>query len=153
MRSRRRIHPYVIPDLANRLGAYCAAKGVTESAAVERAIEEHLAGKEKDNEANLRRLDRLGALAARQQRNTEVLMESLAVVVEMWFGVVPERSQEERAAGLRLGRARFKTFVDIVSEKLAVGTRFVDDLAKAAAPSGAPATTAPTGSTTPVKPR
>ena len=42
MRTRTRIHPYVVPEIAHRLAAYCGAKGVTESATVEAAIEQYL---------------------------------------------------------------------------------------------------------------
>lgn len=82
MRTRRRIHPYVTPDLAQRLVAYCAAKGITESAAVEAAIEDHLAGGERDNDVILRRLDRIGRASARQQRDLDVLTESFAVFID-----------------------------------------------------------------------
>jgi len=128
MRTRRRIHPYVRPELAERLVAYCAAKGITESAAVETAIEAHLAGAERDNAVIMRKLDRLGGAAARHQRDTDVLTEALAVFVETWLCVMPERTPEEKAAAARVGRARYQQFIDIVSARVARGGRFVGDV-------------------------
>jgi hypothetical protein len=130
MRTRRRIHPYVRPELVQRLTAYCAARGITESAAVETAVENYLAGGERDNEVILRRLDRLSRAAGRQQRDLDVLTESLAAVVEMWFSLVPERSDKERAAGQRLGHARYEQFLDVISSRLAGGVRTAAKIAR-----------------------
>jgi hypothetical protein len=138
MRTRRRIHPYVRPELVQRLTAYCAAKGITESSAVETAIEDYLAGGETDNEVILRRLDRLNRAASRQQRDLDVLTESLAVVVEKWFNLVPERTDAERAAGERLGRRRYEHFLNVVSSRLARGLRTASNIARQALTDDAP---------------
>jgi hypothetical protein len=79
MRTRTRIHPYVVPELAHRLTAYCGAKGLTESAAVQAAIEQYLDAGEKDNALILRRLDRLCRASAQHQRDLEVTSEALAL--------------------------------------------------------------------------
>jgi hypothetical protein len=123
MRTRRRIHPYVRPELAERLVAYCAAKGITESSFVETALEGRLAGHERDNEVIIRRLDRLSRAVGRTQRDIEVLSEGFAVIVQTWFAVVPERTAEERSVGNRLSSSRFQQFLDIVADRLARGSR------------------------------
>jgi hypothetical protein len=101
MRTRRRIHPYIRPELAQRLVAYCAAKGITESSAVETAVEDHLTAGERDNAIILRRLDRLARATGRVQRDLDVLSEGLSVAIETWFNTAPERTAEEVAGGKR----------------------------------------------------
>lgn len=123
MRTRKRIHPYVAPDLAKRLAAYCATRGVTESAAVQSAIENHLDGVEKDNDVILRRLDRLGRASVRHQRDLEVLSEAFAVFVRYWAAYLPERSRAEQDAAQPLAARRYEQFVDLVSAALARGSR------------------------------
>ena len=128
MRTRKRIHPYVRRELAARVHAYCAAKGITESALVESALEASLSSDERDNDVILRRLNRLGRASARQQRELELLTEGLAVVVQMWFNVAPERSEQERAAGQRLGRVRYQQFLDVVSARIARGSGLATEM-------------------------
>jgi len=130
MRTRKRIHPYVAPDLAKRLAAYCATRGVTESAAVESAIENHLSGVEKDNDVILRRLGRLGRASARHQRDLEVLSEAFAVFVRYWAAYLPERSRAEQDAAQHLAARRYEYFVDLVSAALARSSRFSSKVLK-----------------------
>jgi hypothetical protein len=128
MRTRRRIHPYVRPELATKLVASCAAKGITESAAVEAAIEAYLAGDERDNEVILRRLDRLTRASSRHQRDLELLIEMFALYLRAWYAHSPEFSEEEKAVRLRLGQAKYQRFLDLVAERLGRGVSVANDL-------------------------
>ena len=123
MRTRARIYPYLATDVACRLTAYSAAKGLTESAAVQAAIEQYLDAGEKDNALILRRLDRLGRAATRQQRDLEVLSEAFAVYVRYWCAYVPEYSPAEVDVARRAGAKRYEGFVEHVSSHLAAGQR------------------------------
>jgi len=134
MRTRTRIHPYVLPEISNRLAAYCGAKGLTESAAVEAALSAYLDGGERDNDLILRRLDRLTRDSARQRRDQEVLLEAFAMFVRHWFKYVPERSQAEDLAAQRLALKRFDEFVHWTSLALARGSRLASDVLKDEAP-------------------
>ena len=129
MRTRKRIHPYVTPDLAHRLTTYCAAKGITESAAVQTAVEDHLNGEAKDNDLIMRRLDRLGRESVRHQRDLAVLTESLSIFARMCFTYFPPLVETEKTAAERLSGKRYLYLVDVVSKKLATGTGLAADIA------------------------
>jgi hypothetical protein len=124
MRTRTRIHPYVAREMSRRLAEYSAAKGLTESAVVEAALDEYLDGGEKDGALILRRLDQLGRAAARQQRDLEVLSEAFAVYVRFWAAYLPTLSQSDLDAARREGSQRYERFVEVVSSQLASGSRF-----------------------------
>ncbi len=123
MRTRTRIHPYVLPEISNRLAAYCGAKGLTESAAVEAAIEQYLDGGERDGALILRRLDRQARDSADQRRTLEVLSEAFAMFVRYWFVYVPQWSHAERAAGARRSVTEFERFIGFVSDAMARDSR------------------------------
>ena len=144
MRTRKRIHPYVVPGIADRLAAYCGAKGLTESAAVEAAIEQYLDGGEKDNALILRRLDRLGRASALHQRDLEVLSEAFAVFVYRWVASLPELAPAEREVVNRLSEKRYRTFLDLLAQNLARPSRsFITDAVRAAMSGTEPNTARP----------
>jgi predicted transcriptional regulator len=137
MRTRTRIHPYVGPEIAHRLTAYCGAKGLTESAAVEAAIEQYLDAGEKDNALILRRLDRLGRASAQHQRDLEVMSEALALFVRRWFATAPEVAPEDHDGAERLSAKRYNGFLDILAHTLArPSPRLVSDAIRDAPTSG-----------------
>ena len=130
MRTRTRIHPYLAADVAGRLAAYCAAKGLTESAAVQAAVEDYLDAGEKDNALILRRLDRLGRASTRQQRDLEILSEAFAVYVRYWCAYLPDYSRVELDAARRAGAQRYDRFLEFVTEQLAAGHRLAATVTK-----------------------
>lgn len=125
MRTRTRIHPYVTRELAARLDAYSAARGITESATVEAALEGHLDGGEKDHEVIIRRLDRLGRAVGRQQRDLEVLSEAFALFVRFWAAYLPDLSEVDMEAAKRRGVRYYEGFLGHLSERLASSSRLV----------------------------
>lgn len=130
MRTRTRIHPYLIRDVARRLDAYCGAKGLTESAAVQAAIEQYLDGGERDGALILRRLDRQAQVSARVQRDVEVLSEAFAVFVRIWVLYMPNYSDAELAAARPLATSRFDDFIGTVSRRVAAGSRLTSKVLK-----------------------
>jgi hypothetical protein len=130
MRTRKRIHPYVTPELAHRLTTYCAAKEITESAAVQAAVEDHLDGEAKDNEVIIRRLDRLGRASLGHQRDLALMTESFGLFLRMWFAFVPQMAEGDKPAAESLSARRYRQFVDSVSTQLATGETFAADLTK-----------------------
>lgn len=130
MRTRTRIHPYVLPDISKRLAAYCGAKGLTESAAVEAAIEQYLDGGERYGALILRRLDRLSRDSAEQRRTLEVLSEAFAMYVRFWLVYMPQWSEAEQTAGIRRSAAEFERFVGFVSDAMARGSSLTEKVVK-----------------------
>lgn len=148
MRTRTRIHPYVVPGIADRLAAYCGAKGLTESAAVEAAIEQYLEAGEKDNALILRRLDSLGRASAQHQRDLEVLSEAFAVFVYRWLGGLPELTPAEREVMNRLSSNRYQIFLGALAQNLARPARsFLTDAVRSAMDGTAQAVPPPSPST------
>jgi hypothetical protein len=107
------------------LVAYSAAKGLTESAAVQAALEEYLDGDEKDSAVIIRRLDRLGRAVVRQQRDVEVLSEAFALFVRLWSAYQPELSATEKEAATRKGAKFYQGYLQYLSEQLASDSRLV----------------------------
>jgi hypothetical protein len=140
MRTRKRIHPYVTPDLAHRLTSYCAAKGITESSAVQAAVENHLDGEAKDNELIIRRLDRLGRASLGHQRDLALLTESFVFFAQVCFAFLPQMAEADKPAAERQSAKRYRQLVDFVSQQLAGGGGLAADVAKNRS-AGAPAAT------------
>lgn len=134
MRTRARIHPYLATDVAHRLTAYCAAKGLTESAAVQAAIEEYLDAGDKDNALILRCLDRLGRASTRHQRDIEILSEAFAGYVRYWCAYLPDYSRTELDAARRAGAQRYERFLEFVSDQLAAGHSLAAKVSKENSP-------------------
>jgi hypothetical protein len=131
MRTRTRIHPYVVPEIAHRLTAYSGAKGLTESAAVQAAIEQYLDAGEKDNALILRRLDRLCRASVQHQRDLEVTSEALALFVRVWYGHARQLTPEELDAGMRLSAKRYQSFLSVLGDTLSKSSpRLVSDALK-----------------------
>jgi hypothetical protein len=129
MRSKKRLHPYVSPELAHRLESYCAAKGITASAFVQQAIEERLKGEPRDLDLLLRRLDRQDRALAAQQRDQAVLTESIGFFVRTWLALQPAMIEADKQAAERLGEKRYAQFVEYVSMQVATGRGFGMDVA------------------------
>jgi class 3 adenylate cyclase len=129
MRTKKRLHPYVTPELAQRLESYCAARGITLSAFVEAAAEDRLKGEPKDLEVVLRRLDRQDRAAAARQREQTILMESFAAFVRIWLAHHPPLADADKPAAERLSASRYQKFIDYVCRQLAGGAGFGAEVA------------------------
>jgi hypothetical protein len=100
---------------------------VSESAAVCEALEHHLDGTG-DLALVLRRLDRLSRGLGRLQRDHELLSLAFGLFTRLWLAHTPRLSREERVAARDSADARYKRFLDRVTEHFTSGKRFVDDL-------------------------
>jgi hypothetical protein len=117
----------VSPELSDRVDAYCAAKGLKESALVKAALTQYLDGTG-DAALVLRRLDRLGRALARVHRDLELVCEGFSVFVRLWLAHTPEVPEEGRRTARMSAESRYKRFVEHVSEQFSGGKRFLDDL-------------------------
>jgi hypothetical protein len=126
-RGRVRLQSYVNPPLADRVGRFCAAMGISESALVKSALEQYLDGTA-DATLVLRRLDRLGRAGARTQRDLELLSEAFAVYIRVWFAHTPNVPEDAKPGARRHAEGRYQQFVQHVAEQFSGGRRFLDDL-------------------------
>ena len=84
----QQIHPRLKRRVYNRLKAYTAQTGATDSAVVNAALAQYL-DKSSDTALILRRLDRISRGQARAQREIEVLSEFLGAFIQLWFAHTP----------------------------------------------------------------
>ena len=125
--GRVRLQSYVEPAFADRVGRYCLAMGVTESAIVKSAFAQYLDATG-DATLLLPRIDRLGRAHARSQRDLEILSHAFGVFTRLWLAHTP-RVPEEAKPGARVdAESRYRQFVEHVSEEFNGGRRFLDDL-------------------------
>ena len=71
----------------------------------------------------LRRLDRLGRALERIHQDLELLCESFAVFVRLWFAHTPNIPEDGRRAARASAESRYKQFVEHVSEQYSGGRR------------------------------
>jgi hypothetical protein len=128
MRTRSQIFPWVPPALRKRLRTYAARKGVTESAVVQAALQEHLDSEATDRALILRRLDRAGRAMATFHRDFELLSQAFAVYVQLWFAHTPRVTPDARAAAEQGASRRYRQFLDYVSKQFGEGDRFIRDV-------------------------
>jgi hypothetical protein len=129
MTSRPRVQAYLSHDLRKRLRAYCAARGVAESAVVAAALHDYFEADAKDNALIMRRLDRLSRAMGRVQRGSDVHSEAFASFVQMWFAYTPELEESAKDSATRSALGRYRRFIDHVAGKVADGARLVSDVA------------------------
>jgi hypothetical protein len=122
-----RIYPYIRPQLRERLAKVCAATRTTESAVVSEALQKHLDGTS-DLALTLRRLDRLTRSLDRVLWSLEVVSQAFATFVRVWFAHTPRIAREARSHARAQADARYRQFMERLSEQLSGGKRFVDDL-------------------------
>jgi len=126
-RGRVRLLPYVPAELGERLVQVCASSGVTESAVVEAALRQYLDGTS-DRTLLFRRLDRLGRAVERDHRDLELLTETFAVFMRLWFAHTPSIPEDGKHAARMTAESRYRQFVQHVAEHFSGGRRFLDDL-------------------------
>ncbi|HXX67193.1 MAG TPA: hypothetical protein VEK07_08430 [Polyangiaceae bacterium] len=124
---RPRIHPYLRPELRERLAKYCAATRTTESAVVAESLDQFLTGTS-DLSLFLRRFDRLSSRQDRTLSSLELLSQAFATFLRMWLAHTPRIPAELRSQAQASADARYRMFMERLSEQVSGGKRFIDDL-------------------------
>lgn len=118
-------HQFMLNEaLSERLDALAAKPGASKSAILADAVEAWL-NRRGSNELDNRfghRLDRLTGALARIERNTHVLLETLALFVRYELAIHPPLAETDHA-GRAIARERFAAFVTQVSRQIASGRR------------------------------
>ncbi len=128
MRTKVQIHPYLKPDLAKRLNGYASRRHVTVSAVIEAALTAYLEGQINDRDLIIGRLDRLARGQRRLDQDIEIVRESFALWVQLWFAHTPRIPDSEHAAARTQAAGRFRDFVDKVAKTLASGRTYREKL-------------------------
>jgi predicted transcriptional regulator len=97
--------------------------GASKSGIVADALRAYLArGAASEVDAVLKvRLDRFSRALGRVERNQEILLETLALYVRWQLTVTAPLPESEQVAARAAGEARFQSFIDQLSRRLAAG--------------------------------
>jgi predicted transcriptional regulator len=118
-----RHHLYLDDALTADLDRLARKPGASKSGIVADALRAHLArGAASEVDAVLKvRLDRFSRAQARGERNQEILLETLALYIRWQLTVTAPLPESEQAAARAAGEARFQSFIDQLSRRLAAG--------------------------------
>ena len=118
-----RHHLYLDDALTAELERLAKAPGASKSAIIADALQAYLTrGAAHEVDAVLKtRLDRFARTLGRIERNEEILLETLALYVRWQLTVTAPLPESEQAAARASGEARFASFIDQLSRRLAAG--------------------------------
>ncbi len=110
------------PDIVRRLDEVSAEPGAKKSDIVESALAHFLAERAHDGDsALLRRLDQISRQLQRLGRDSEIVLETIALFVRYYLTITPPLPAADQEAARALGRARFEVFVAQVGRHLGGG--------------------------------
>ena len=118
-----RHHLYLDEALTEELDRLARKPGTSKSGIISDALRAYLArGAGKEADAVLKaRLDRFSGIVNRIDRNQDVLLETLALYVRWQLTITPPLPESEQAAARSAGEARFQSFIDQLSRRMAAG--------------------------------
>ena len=132
---KRRLSVYLEPALMAQLTELANRKKQSMSLVAEAAIASFLTPDDSDRReaAVTRRLDRLVRQADRLERDLAVSVEAMALFIRYWLTVTPSIPDDFQAVAQAKGHERFASFLQMLGQRLASGTRVfqevVDDVA------------------------
>jgi hypothetical protein len=109
--ARRQVKIRMSGELSLRVKKYCAAHNVTETALMNRALEQCLTGADQHS-LLMRRLDLLAHEIARVSVAVEMLGEMMGTFVQLWFAHNPELPGAQKANARRDALRRHGLFVE-----------------------------------------
>ena len=127
-----RHHLYLDDALTAELDRLARKPGSSKSGIVADALRAYLTrGAASEVDAVLKtRLDRFARALARVERNQDVLLETLALYVRWQLTVTAPLPESEQAAARKAGEARFESFIEQLSRRIAAGRGIGRELAK-----------------------
>lgn len=121
-------HQLFLPrPVSDRLEALAAKPGVTKSAILEDAVTAWLnkrGASELEDRFSIR-LDRLTRAIGRVERDSNVILETLALFIRFELAIQTPLAENDHA-GRALGAKRFKAFVNQVGRQVSTGRRTLD---------------------------
>ena len=127
-----RHHLYLDDALTEELDRLARKPGCSKSGIVADALRAYLArGATSEVDTVLKaRLDRFVRVMARVERNQDVLLETLALYVRWQLTVTAPLPDSEQAAARAAGEARFQSFIEQLSRRVAAGRGIGRELAE-----------------------
>lgn len=130
MSSKARLSVYLDADIMAALAAYADRRDQSRSLIAEAAIASFLSpdADEQREAAIARRLDRIDRRLTRNERDTGIAVEMIAMFVRFWLSNAPPPPESERALLRRLGNDRYDAFIEALGRRLAKGPRVRQEL-------------------------
>lgn len=130
MSSKARLSVYLDPDIMAALAAYADRREQSRSLIAEAAIASFLSpdADEQREAAIAKRLDRIDRRLTRNERDTGIAVEMIAMFVRFWLSNAPPPPESERALLRRLGNDRYDAFIEALGRRLAKGPRVRQEL-------------------------
>ena len=127
---KRRLSVYLDPTLMAQLTELAKRKKQSMSLVAEAAIASFLTPDDSDRReaAVARRLDRLVRQADRLERDLAVSVEAMALFIRYWLTVTPSIPQDFQAVAQAEGRDRFASFLQMLGQRLASGTKVFQEV-------------------------
>jgi len=127
---KRRLSVYLEPALMAQLTELAKRKKQTMSLVAEAAIASFLTPDDLDRReaAVTRRLDRLVRQADRLERDLAVSVEAIALFIRYWLTITPSIPQDFQAVAQADGRDRFASFLKMLGQRLASGTKVFQEV-------------------------
>jgi hypothetical protein len=126
-RARRQVKTRVSEELSLRVKKYCAAHDVTETALINRALEQCLTGADQHS-LLMRRLDLLAHETARVGVAVEMLGEMFGTFMQVWFAHNPELPGAQKASARRDALRRHSLFIEHVLRGVTGGRTLLSQL-------------------------
>ena len=127
---KRRLSVYLEPALMAQLTELAKRKKQTMSLVAEAAIASFLTPDDLDRReaAVTRRLDRPVRQADRLERDLAVSVEAIALFIRYWLTITPSIPQDFQAVAQADGRDRFASFLKMLGQRLASGTKVFQEV-------------------------
>lgn len=130
MTTKARLSVYLDPEIMAALAAYADRREQSRSLIAEAAIASFLSpdADEQREAAIAKRLDRIDRRMTRNERDTGIAVEMLAMFVRFWLSNAPPPPESERALLRRLGNDRYDAFMEALGRRLAKGPKVRQEL-------------------------
>lgn len=122
---------YLEPATLRALEAVARKRGAAKSLVAEAAVASFLTGDDADRReaAITRRLDRLGRILERLERNDMIALETHALFIRFWLTSTPALPEHATGAARAKGQERYERFIEALGRRLAGGARVLDEVA------------------------
>lgn len=121
---------YLEPELTRTLTEYAERGGKSKSLVAEAAIACFLSpdAAERQEAALVRRLDQLVRRTERLERDVDIAVETVALVIRFWLIATPALPEQMQPAARAKGLKRYERFVEALGKRLSKGPSFLREV-------------------------
>ena len=121
---------YLDPEIFANLETYATRQGKPKSLVAEAAIASFLSPDDSDRReaAIAKRLDRIGRVLERLERNDGVTLETIALFIRFWLTSTPALPEQSSPAARAKGADRYDRFVEALGRRLSSGSTVLKEI-------------------------